>query len=378
MKKDNFKFYFDIITQTQYYKDHYEKCKEEDYVRDVCNTRLKKSYSRDDYINITQKSFLWLKLRSMSHGTASSLGKYIPGSKWTTEETLNQEWEDKLKKKPFEKTQTMEAHMSWGNEYEDLALVCFAEKFNVCVTQVGTIRVDFEDIHDNYSLYFPDLPELVKKETGIKNNYHLLISPDGIVGKREKKNIKYNKMSKKIIGMLEIKCISPFHHEENFRGNLVWAEDMEKRQWYINEDIPYVYLIQMCIQALSGIIELDMTFNDIMYFERWSPKGFSVFELPFYNIFKIGTLANELYFSILQRSAGQENFKAYPLTADEEKVSQTIQHEIQELFSKIKHTYHSIEETHPYYVGFQNYYHENQHREFNLNPNKKEETMCLI
>jgi hypothetical protein len=139
---------------------------------------------------------LWLKLRAASHGTASSLGKYIPGSKWSTPETLNQEWNEKLQKKPFEKTQTMEAHMSWGNEYEDLALLCFAEQYKLCVTQVGTIRVDFQDIHDNYTLYFPELPELVSNEIGCQENYHLLISPDGIVGKRDKKNLNYKKMMK--------------------------------------------------------------------------------------------------------------------------------------------------------------------------------------
>lgn len=112
--------------------------------------------------------------------------------------------------------------------------------------------------------------------------------------------------------------------------------------------------------------------------ERWSPKGFSVFELPFYNIFKIGTLANELYFSILHRSKTQKDFKAYPLNTEEEKVSQTIQHEIQELFSKLKHSYTSIETTHPYHEIFQNYYIENQHKEFNMNPNHKESSKCLI
>lgn len=378
MSKDNFKFHFDIISNTKYYRDHFEKCKRKDYVRDICNTKITHTNTRDDYLNVVQKSSLWLKLRAASHGTASSLGKYIPGSKWSTPETLNQEWNEKLQKKPFEKTQTMEAHMSWGNEYEDLALLCFAEQYKLCVTQVGTIRVDFQDIHDNYTIYFPELPELVTNKIANERNYHLLISPDGIVGKRDKKYRNYTKMSEKLTGMLEIKCMSPFHHEENFRGNLVWAEDMEKRQWYTTEDIPYVYLIQMCLQALSGVIELNMTFKDVMYFERWSPKGFSVFELPFYNIFKIGTLANELYFSILQRS-NQEDFMAYPLTYDEEIVSQKMQDEIIELFSKIKHNYHSIEEVHPYYEIFQKYYQETQHKEFNLNPNYKEDTSkCLI
>lgn len=377
MGKDNSKFYFDVISKTQYYKDHFNRCKEEDYVRDICNTKLTRANSRDDYINVVQKSSLWLKLRSESHGTASSLGKYIPGSKWSTPETLNQEWDDKIKKKPFEKTQTMEAHMAWGNEYEDLALMCFAEQYKLCVTQVGTIRVDFEDIHDNYTLYFPELPELITNKIAKEKDYHLLISPDGIVGKRDKKHKKYTKMSKNLTGMLEIKCMSPFHHEENFRGNLVWAEDMEKRQWYTNEDIPYVYLIQMCLQALSGVIELDMTFNDIMYFERWSPKGFSVFKLPFYNIFKIGTLANELYFSILNRS-NEKDFVAYPLNEKEQIVSEKMQHEIDKLFSKIRHNYHSIEQVHPYYEIFQNYYQETQHKEFNMNPNYKERNKCLI
>lgn len=377
MGKDNSKFYFDVISKTQYYKDHFDRCKEEDYVRDICNTKLTRTNSRDDYINVVQKSSLWLKLRSVSHGTASSLGKYIPGSKWSTPETLNQEWDDKIKKKPFEKTQTMEAHMAWGNEYEDLALMCFAEQYKLCVTQVGTIRVDFEDIHDNYCLYFPELPELITNKIAKEKDYHLLISPDGIVGKRDKKHKKYTKMSKNLTGMLEIKCMSPFHHEENFRGNLVWAEDMEKRQWYTNEDIPYVYLIQMCLQALSGVIELNMTFNDIMYFERWSPKGFSVFKLPFYNIFKIGTLANELYFSILNRS-NEEDFIAYPLNEKEQIVSEKMQHEIDRLFLKISHTYHSIEQVHPYYEIFQNYYQETQHKEFNMNPNYKERNKCLI
>ena len=104
MSKNNFKFYFDIMSNTKYYKEHFEKCKNEDYVRDICNTKLTSANSRDEYINVVQKSSLWFRLRSMSHGTASSLGKYIPGSKWTTEETLNQEWEDKLKKKPLEKS----------------------------------------------------------------------------------------------------------------------------------------------------------------------------------------------------------------------------------------------------------------------------------
>ena len=66
------------------------------------------------------------------------------------------------------------------------------------------------------------------------------------------------------------------------------------------------------------------------------------------------------------------------VTSEEEKVSQKMEHEIQELFLKIKHSYHSLETVHPYHEIFQNYYQENQHKEFNLNPNCKEQNMCLI
>ena len=78
-----------------------------------------------------QKSPIWYKLREQSHGTASSLGKFIPGDKWTSEEELNEQWKEYLENKPFVKTHTMEGHMKWGTVHEDLALFCFAEKYNI-------------------------------------------------------------------------------------------------------------------------------------------------------------------------------------------------------------------------------------------------------
>lgn len=375
-------FDFEVLTRTNYYKRHVERCVNNDNMRDLCTKKILKP-NRDEYINIPQKSALWLKLRSLSHGTASSLGKFLPGDKFTDETALNTNWEDYLKHKPFEKTHTMEAHMKWGTTYEDLALMCFAEKYKVCVTQVGTIRVDFKDIHDNYVLYFPKLPELIKtqdEELEI-NEYHLLISPDGIVGNRDIENPDYNTLPDVLTGMLEIKCISPFDHVENIKGNLEWCKNMEKRQWTNVQDIPYVYLIQMCLQSLSGIIELDMSLRDTMYFQRWSPKGYSIFEIPFEYLFKIGILATELYFSILHRSKQQEeNFVAYPLTDDEKLVADKMQYYIKLLNTKITHRYVNITNKHPYYDLFHNYYLLTRNTEFNMHPKviEEEKGECLI
>ena len=376
-------FDFELLTRTNYYKRHTKDCIKKDYTRDICIENILNP-KREDYLKVVQKSNLWLNLRSRSHGTASSLGKFLIGDKFLTTQQLNENWNDFITKKPFEKTQTMEAHMKWGTTYEDLALFCFAEQYKVCVNQVGTIRVDYTNILDNYKLFFPSLPFLEQTQEE-HHNYHLLISPDGIVGKREKQRSKedFFKLSDNIIGMLEIKCMSPFYHLENENGNLVWCQDIEKRQWSKVEDIPFVYLIQMTLQAVSGIIELDMNMSDKMYFERWSPKGFSVFVLPFSQLFKVGLLCSTLYFKILSRSKEQD-FKAYPLLNDEQIIQQEMEKQINILNSMITHEYHDITEKHPYQDIFNNYFLQTQYNEFNMHPQQKikskeqSNNVCLI
>ena len=363
----NFDFY--LITRTHYYKKHKKKCMENNLTQDICRNLVLKP-PREQYINVMQKSPIWYKLREQSHGTASSLGKFIPGDKWTSEEELNQQWKEYLENKPFVKTHTMEGHMKWGTVHEDLALFCFAEKYNKCVVQVGTIRVDHKDIKENMEVFYPHL------KTPSNDEFHLLISPDGIVCNKTKNN--YNEEENKIeniIGMLEIKCISPFFHLENENNNLIWCDDIEKRQWKTADDIPHVYLIQMALQAVCGIIELDMTFENVMYFERWSPKGFSVFCLSFDDLFKVGILASTLYFMLLERSKKEENFVAYPLHKHEEEVNKTLQQKILATKKHINHVYHNIQKKHPYFDFFNNYYLSTQHEEFDLHQKDKK---CLI
>ena len=352
-------FDFDCITRTRYYKRHMENCLKHNYTRDICDKSFNDLHiDRSKYINVVQKSPLWLKLRALSNGTASSLGKYIMGDKWTSEDQLNENWYNKIEQ-PI--TQMMEAHMKWGTTYEDLALICFAEQYDVCALQVGTLRVDYFDIHENYKLFFPFLPDLKIEDN---SNFHLLISPDGIVTNHKNKKI----------GMLEIKCMSPFYHLENENNNIIWSHNMENRQWTTVDKIPHVYFIQMCLQALSGIIELEMDLKDTMYFERWSPKGFSIFEIPFQELFMIGILVSELYFSILQRT--KNNKKAYPLNEEETQVYSHITKLKKIIFKKIKHKYYDIRDKHPYYDLFQNYYFVTKYSEFTMK--KEVKSQCLI
>jgi hypothetical protein len=99
--------------------------------------------------------------------------------------------------------------------------------------------------------------------------------------------------------MLEIKCISPFHHVESESGHLTWVDDMEKRQWSKPKEIPYVYVTQICMQAISGLLRLQMDKDHTMWFMRWSPIGFSEFKINFYELVRMG-IASSLLFLILK------------------------------------------------------------------------------
>lgn len=393
--------YFDFkqITRSYTYKKHFQRSIDNDWARDVCDDSLSnvenpEKIPRKDQITVVQKSPTWLYLRAKANGTASSMGKYIPGDRWRDYDYkkgnyshLNEPWIDKLLEKPYVQTTEATGHMGWGVEYEDLALMSFAEEYNVCVSAVGTIRVDFSDIHANYQEFFSGAPSLVTDKEIEKNDYHLLISPDGIVGvpkPDENKNLELgkmnNKLSSELTGMLEIKCMSPFYHIATERDTLEWVPNMEKRQWYKVEDIPHVYLIQMCLQAISGVLDLDMGLDYTMYFQRWSPRGFSIFQLPFSELFSVGLAASELYFGIIERSKkfvaqgnNIEDFQAYPLTPVEKEVEKVYRRAIYELKSKITHKYHDIRDKYAYYDIFDTYMRATKGFEFDVSKKHEEE-----
>ncbi len=311
MQVASFKFRFDIIKSSIFFQNLLSNALKLDYARDLCDPNLGdmlendiKSIEYPMYINVPQKSKTWFYLREKADGTASSVGKYIqcPKTYPSKEQTISY-WKDKINKKPFEKTHTMTGHMNWGVGYEDPALIHFADHLKVCVSQVGTIRVDLKLIMDIGKLIFKDsLPDMSYLEI---HGRHLLVSPDGLVSKPEKNDIDGMKTdmpkSKDLLGMLEIKCISPFHHVESDDKYLEWVDDMETRQWWTPEDIPFVYIIQMCMQALSGVSRFKMNGSKEMWFTRWSPHGFSIFKMKFKYLIRLGIPAALHYFSLIQR-----------------------------------------------------------------------------
>jgi hypothetical protein len=363
-------FNFDIISNTEAYKKNVNFAETEDLVRDICDDQY--SDMPDDelklldpklYIHVVQKSNAWLKLREWSCGTASNIGKYVHNSKFkfSNIREIQNLWLDKLNKKPFEKNHTTEGHMTWGVKYEDLALIHLGIIEKVGIAQVGSIKVNLIDILKlGQHIYKTEWIDL-KLETDEK---YILVSPDGIVGKPEKKPI-YNKMYSELIGMLEIKCISPFYHVATNDNKLIWCSDMNKRQWFSADKIPYVYIIQQALQAISGVLFYGMKSNHYMWFIRWSPCGLSIFKFKFIDLVKLGVLVANLYFSFYQKLHNEEDIlKLYPLKGDEALLEKMIENEYINLLKKAEHKYVELDD----YPEFMQYYTETKDDIFAVNP----------
>lgn len=279
---------FNLIRETRLYGEYTKYATEYNLVRDICTPADPKTI--EDYIFVIQKSDKWLELRAAAQATASSIGKYIKSpTRYPTDEQLTEVWREKILNAPFKKTHAMTGHMKWGVTYEEVALTHFAVENTLCVVQVGTIRVPLDFI---YGLC-PVLCAGLLCEPG----EHLLISPDGIV---QSAGYTGEGIAPVTRGMLEIKCISPFHHIE-IGEHLKWVDDMERRQWHKPEEIPFGYIIQICLQAISGYYRLDMNGDHVMWFMRWSPKGFSEFQIPFKDLIELGVVATAIYFSVYRR-----------------------------------------------------------------------------
>ena len=90
--------------------------------------------------------------------------------------------------------------MSWGVKYETLALIHLGFIEDVGIAQVGSIKVKLEHILKLGKQIYKD--KWIDLNLDINDKY-ILVSPDGIVGVREKIN-NYNLMYTKLLGMLEI------------------------------------------------------------------------------------------------------------------------------------------------------------------------------
>jgi hypothetical protein len=333
-------FDFNIITNSQQFMKYKKHAETQGLVRDICDPALNdvQDVPTEDFLHIEQKSKTWFRFRSAADGTASSVGKKIKGpTMYPTMEQVTEEWHNILTSKPFEITHTMAGHMKWGVGYEDPALVHFAVDNMLSVVQVGTIYLPLSYILQMVSEYTPELESHVKylHET-IPSTAHLLVSPDGLVGYPDDGS--YNDIPQELIGMLEIKCISPFHHvvDENTSA-LTWVDDMETRQWYHAGEIPFVYVTQICLQAISGLYRLNMSADDTMWFIRWSPVGFSEFTIKFGPLIHMGIIASMLYFRLKSRL----DLDSLPIvyTKEENELSTALYKSYQVILRMMSHRY---------------------------------------
>ena len=299
-------FMFDIITNSLSFQKYKRFAERHGLVRDVCHLSSMDELDKvneETYLNVVQKSPLWLYLRNVASGTASSVGKCIKGPPmYPTIEQISEAWMDKINHAPFVAEHTTRGHMQWGVGYEDPALIHFACANMLSVAQVGTVRLPMSYIMQVAEQYLTaeDL-KTVKAARALlpDTDEHFLVSPDGVVG--EPDDGPEDELPFKLRGMLEIKCISPFHHVESEDHSLMWVDDMEKRQWHRPKEIPYVYLTQICMQSISGLMRLNMDGESTMWFMRWSPIGFSEFKIKFEPLIRMGIVSTLLFLMLKHR-----------------------------------------------------------------------------
>lgn len=337
------RFMFEIITESRNFLKYTTFAKKYNLVKDVCCFNSMddlKHINEDTYLNVIQKSPLWLHLRSLAAGTASSVGKYIKGPPmYPTMEQVSEAWYEKVTFKPFTVTHSMAGHMQWGVKYEDPALVHFACENHLAVAQVGTINLPLKyilSIAQDY-LNVEELKIINDTVLQLKHlNDNFLVSPDGVIGEPDDKP--YNELPEKLYGMLEIKCISPFHHMESATGHLTWVDDMEKRQWFKAKEIPYVYVTQICMQAISGLLRLNMNRDHTMWFIRWSPVGFSEFKISFYQLVKMGIASSVLFLKLKHRISCEDDLP-FKYLKEELPLVRLLEKLYNEVTTNMKHRY---------------------------------------
>lgn len=356
-------FNFDIVLKSRCFKQYVAFAEKHGLVRDVCDPSLSTgnpALSVEQFINVEQKSETWFALRSAADGTASSVGKKIKGpTMYPTIEQVSEYWSDMIQAKPFEVTHTMRGHMKWGVGYEDPALIHFAVDNHLSVAQVGTIYMPlsyvFDDLGGRYfggtlKPWIEPVRAAFEQCDGVTGRpAHLIVSPDGLVGTPD--DGPYGELPRNLVGMLEIKCISPFHHVEERDGTLTWVDDMETRQWHHAGQIPFVYMTQICMQAMSGLYRLDMTEDHTMWFMRWSPIGFSEFKIKFQPLIRMGVVATLLYYTLKQRIKTMEDL---PLvyTKSEMGLYRLLTKEYKNICSLMQHRYIKHETIYPEFLTY--------------------------
>lgn len=304
-------FDFDIIPTSPHYLDLLRSLEAAGLSENVCDEKYAsltvseaKALPKSEYIKIPQKSEAWLWLRSQAMGTASSVGKFIPnvGKKYTSSRDVAHHWVEFLEEKRSGKRYPLppigNMHAEWGKKHEDVALAHFSLVTGWKMVQVGTIKLTYGEILTIARDLFP--PEEHARMCKIVTNHdnYLLISPDGI--------IEHPKTGEKI-GMLEIKCSSAFYHlpcEET--GKVIWHHNMDSKMWPEPEDVPYYYLVQMSLQALSGWVQYGMNTDCRMWITRWSPHMFVTHQFKYYHLFRHG-IYNAIYYYHMFNKEGKSS-----------------------------------------------------------------------
>lgn len=343
MQRASDRFMYTVITESYNFQRYRTYAEKHGLVRDVCTLESMSQMPSDpdDYVKVIQKSELWLYLRAQAAGTASSIGKLIKSiAQYPTFEDVTELWREKIQKVPFRKTSVVCGHMKWGVGYEDPALVHFAVANNLVVAQVGTVSLPMTYIMKIMPEHLtPEecklLGKTIEKYPEIMEK-HFLVSPDGIVGRRD--GGAPSDLPSDQVGMLEIKCISPFHHIANDDDTLSWVSEMETRQWYHPEQIPYVYVTQTTLQAISGLLRFGHTAESTMWLIRWSPIGFSEFKTGYAPLIRMGIVTTVLYLALAARIRTEEDlpFRYMP---DEVPLERLLASCYKDVLSSISHRY---------------------------------------
>ncbi|MHB1952577.1 MAG: YqaJ viral recombinase family protein [Sulfobacillus sp.] len=290
-------FDFGVVVDTPQYRHWIKSLIDGGRIHDVTDAKWDNfsagQVPEEALICLTQKSPAWLDIRGKAIGTGSSIGKYLPTPscrRFPKPEQVEEAWQEKLVGGAAPNNQLMSAHTRWGTVHEDAAMGKFIDIKDKPVTKVGIIKVPMKFIWQS-SEGIGQIGQNTDQIQGEPNtDQFLLVSPDGIIGKPDDRPV----------GMLEIKCISPFHHLET-DGHLTWVSDLDSRQWHSVDEIPYVYLVQMGLQAVAGTYFCEMTEAETMYFIRWCPYSCSVFSFSFRHLLPFGIAAAKLYSLLYNR-----------------------------------------------------------------------------
>ena len=312
----------------------------------------------DLYLHVVQKSPLWLHLRAQAIGTASAVGKLLlppPTHRFPTREQVAAEWQARKDNTPFQKKPCQAMHMQWGNVYEDLAQHHFAWNRKLAVGQVGTIHLSMSDIQSQVALgailHGDEEQVWWDRASTVAPNACFLVSPDGMVGRTPSHS--QHDLPNDLLGMLEIKCASPFNNNPESDGTVGWVADMEKRQWSDARWVSWTYILQLGLQALAGVKRFTFVEDEpTMWFIRWTPNGWSEFTFPFKLLQRMGAISALLYAMVYHRNMKPGRAPMPEYTEHEQPLYTALCTAYQDVIDSVEYRYVSHPNAYPEFQAY--------------------------